>query len=97
MLLLVTVVTIMGSKRDRLRIRLKKTGNDKNQVNLQGLRESWGLNVWDLESWTSLGGIRSLEDHRKHCKEVTYTAAGAVRLGSKNPLVSKLLQQLSSA
>lgn len=65
LLLLVTVVTIMGSKWDRLRIRLRKTGNDKNQVNLQGLRESWGLNVWDLESWSLTGGNKKPRGSQK--------------------------------
>lgn len=43
------------------------------------------------------GGIRRLEDHRRHCKELTNTEAAAVGLGSKNSPVSKLLRQRSPA
>lgn len=43
------------------------------------------------------GGIRRLEHHRRHCKELTNTEAAAVGLGSKNSPVSKLLRQRSPA
>lgn len=84
LLVTITVVTIMGGGVDGTDWGQDSGGpggNDKNQVNLQGLREVWRPSVLDLESWGLTRGISSHAGDRGRGRGARSTAPSCCEAG----------------